>query len=62
MNNFKPYFETSMKENKGAMFYVEGQIISGVVTKVNKDNVELRNREYGKIIILIEKISAIAMS
>ena len=61
MNNFKPYFEASMKENKGIMIYTEGQIINGVVTKINKDYVELKNREYGKIIVLTEKIGAIAL-
>jgi hypothetical protein len=44
------------------MIYVKGQSIAGVVTKVGGDTVELRSREYSRIVVKIEAIDAAAMS
>ena len=55
-------FEISLNDKKGLMLYVKGQSIGGTVVKVGADTVELRNREYSRIIVRIESIDAVAMS
>ncbi len=59
---FQPVLEASLAEKKGVMFYVKGQSIPGIVTKVNVDSVELRSREYSRIVVKIESIDAVAMA
>jgi hypothetical protein len=54
--------EASQNEKKGLMVYVKGQSIAGVVVKVGGDTVELRSREYSRIIVKIDSIDAVAMS
>ncbi|MEP6534821.1 MAG: hypothetical protein ABJF23_05865 [Bryobacteraceae bacterium] len=44
------------------MIYMKGQSIPGIVTKVNADSVELRSREYSRIVVKLESIDAVAMS
>jgi len=53
--------ETSQNEKKSVMLYVKGQNIGGAVVKVAADTVELRNREYSRIIVRIDAIDAVAM-
>jgi len=55
-------FEISLNDKKGLMLYVKGQSIGGTVVKIGTDTVELRNREYSRIIVRIESIDAVAMS
>jgi hypothetical protein len=59
---FKELFEASMKDKKGLMVYVKGQAIAGVVTKVAGDAVELRSREYSRIIVRMDAVDAVAMA
>ena len=54
--------EASQNEKKSVMLYLKGQSIGGAVTKVAGDTVELRNREYSRIVVRIDAIDAIAMS
>ena len=58
----KELLEASMKDKKGVMVYMKGQNIGGVVTKVEGDWVELRNREYGRILVRMESIDGLAMA
>ena len=54
-------FAQSLKDKKGLAFYVKGQNIPGVVTKViGNDAVEVRNQTHGRIIIRIDQIDAVA--
>ncbi len=55
-------FAASQKDKKGLMFYVKGQTIAGVVTKVGGDAVEVRNQTYGRIVIKLDSIDAVAMN
>ena len=55
-------FEASQKDKKGVMLYVKGQSIAGVVVSVGGDSLELRSREYSRIIVKIDAIDAVAMS
>jgi hypothetical protein len=54
--------EISLSEKKGVMLYMKGQSIPGTVTKITSDTVELRNREYSRIVVRIESIDAVAMA
>ena len=54
-------FAQSQKDKKGLAFFVKGQNIPGVVTKVmGNDAVEVRNQTHGRIIIRIDQIDAVA--
>ena len=57
---FQQVLEASLAEKKGVMLYVKGQSIPGIVTKVNADSVELRSREYSRIVVKLESIDAVA--
>jgi len=59
---FQQVLEASLAEKKGVMIYVKGQSIPGIVTKINADSVELRSREYSRIVVKLESIDAVAMS
>ena len=54
--------EASMKDKKGVMVYLKGQNIGGMVTKIAGDTVELRSREYSRILVRMDAIDAVAMS
>jgi len=55
-------FAASQKDKKGLMFYVKGQTIAGVVMKVGGDAVEVRNQTYGRIVIKLDSIDAVAIN
>jgi hypothetical protein len=59
---FQQILEASQNEKKGVMLYVKGHQIGGVVTKVSADNVELRSREYSRIVVKMESIDAAALA
>jgi hypothetical protein len=61
-NTMKELLEASQSEKKGVMLYVKGQSIGGVVVKLGADVVELRSREYSRIVVKIDAIDAAAMS
>ena len=52
--------EANQKDKKSVTLYVKGQIIGGAVVKVGSETVELRNREYGRIVVRIDAIDAVA--
>ena len=55
-------FEASQKDKKGLMLWVKGQTIPGIVVRVGMDIIELRSREYSRIIVKIDAIDAVAMA
>lgn len=59
---FRSILEASKTEKKGLMLWVKGQSIAGVVVNLNEDSVELRSREYSRIVIRIESLDAVAMA
>ena len=61
-DTMRELLEVSLNEKKGVMLYVKGQSIPGTVTKIAGDIVELRNREYSRIVVRIEAIDAAAMA
>ncbi len=54
--------EASQTEKKGITLYVKGQSIGGVVVKAGGDMVELRNREFSRIVVRMDAIDAAAMN
>lgn len=54
--------EISQKDKKGIMVYFRGQSIGGVVTKIGADTVELRSREYSRIVVRMESIDGAAIA
>lgn len=57
---FQELFDYSLKEKKGLTFYVQGQTIPGVVTKmIGEDAVEVRNQTSNRIIIRLDRIDAV---
>jgi len=54
--------QASLDGKKGVMVYVKGQSIAGVVTKMAEGFVELRSREYSRIVVKIDSIDAIAIA
>jgi hypothetical protein len=61
-NAMRDILETSLNEKKSVMVYLKGQSIGGVVVKLGADTVELRNREYTRIVVRIDAIDAAAMN
>jgi len=60
--SFRELLDRSEKERKGLMFYVKGQTIPGVVIKINADTVEVRNQTYGRVVIRLDSIDAVAIN
>src|SRR5690349_14683685 len=54
--------EASQKDKKGVNLYVKGQAVPGVVTKIDSEFVELRSREYSRIVVRLASIDAAALS
>ena len=58
---FREMFETSQKDKKGIQVWVKGQSIGGAVTKILGDEaIEMRNQQYGKIVVRVDSIDAVA--
>jgi hypothetical protein len=60
--NMRELLEASQNEKKGVTLYMKGQSLGGVVTKINGDIVEMRNREFSRIMVRIDAIDAAAMN
>ena len=63
LQGYQELFDRSLKEKKGLNFYVKGQTIGAVFVKmVGSDAVEVRNQAYGRIIIRLDSIDAVAIN
>ena len=61
--SFRELLDRSEKAKKGVTLYVRGQTISGVVVKViGTEAVEIRNREFSRIIIRLESIDGVSIN
>ena len=58
----KALLEASKNEKKGVTLWVKGQTIGGQVTNLDPDYVELRNREFSRMVVKIESIDGAAMA
>ena len=61
-NTMREVLEASQNEKKSVMVYLRGQSIGGAVVKLASETVELRNREYSRIVVRIDAIDAVAMA
>jgi signal transduction histidine kinase len=52
--------EKSMAEKKGIVLHVHGQPIGGGVIAISSDAVVVRNQEYGRIVIKLGAVDAVA--
>jgi hypothetical protein len=60
---YQELFERSAKEKKGLNIYVRGQTIGAVFVKmIGSDAVEARNQSYGRIVIRLDSIDALAIN
>ena len=54
--------ELSANERKGLTFFLPGQTVAGVVTKVIGDDlIEARSQTYSKILLRLDQVLAIAL-
>ncbi len=58
--SFLEVLEQSQKSGKGVMVYMGHHAIGGAVTKIGEHTVELRSREYGRIVLRLERIDGVA--
>jgi oxalate decarboxylase/phosphoglucose isomerase-like protein (cupin superfamily) len=61
-DTMRELLEASQNDKKGVVLYVKGQNIPGAVAKLTLETVELRSREYSRIVVRIDSIDAVAMS
>lgn len=60
---YQELFQTSQKEKRVLTFFVNGQAIPGLVTKIVNDQVvEVRNQTHDRVIILLDRIDALALT
>ena len=57
----KELLEKSRNENKGITLYVNGITIGALVTNVGEEFVEGKSREFGRIVIRLDRIDGAAM-
>lgn len=59
MDTIRELLALSQKEQKGVQVYVNGQSIGLVVTKMEGDFVEGKNRESSRIVVRVDRIDAV---
>ena len=59
---FRSILEASQNEKKGVTLWVKGQSIPGVVVKIDAETVEMRSREYSRIVVRLDSLDAAAMA
>jgi predicted lipoprotein with Yx(FWY)xxD motif len=52
---------TALQDKRGITLYVNGQAISGAVTRIEPGRwVELRNQQFGRIVVRLDRIDGVA--
>jgi len=61
-NAYQELLNHSMENKSGLSFYVKGQVIPAIVTKIiDATTVEARNQQFGRIIIRLDRVDSLAM-
>ena len=60
MDAFEALINQSLEQKKGLTFFIKGQTVAGYVTKKLDGAVEARNQTFGTIIVLLDRVDAIA--
>jgi hypothetical protein len=59
---FRELIELSLNEKRGLTVYFNGQSIAGVVTNIiGGEAIELRNQTFGRIVVRLETVEAVAV-
>lgn len=58
---FQQILEISLNDKKSVTVYIGGQSLGGGVVKLNADTVELRSREFSRIVVRLDSIDAVAL-
>ncbi|MGC3982045.1 MAG: hypothetical protein QM808_12350 [Steroidobacteraceae bacterium] len=57
---FEQMLTASQQDKRGVNLYVDGQVIAGIVVKVEAGQwVELRSQQYSRIVVRLDRIDAI---
>ncbi len=60
---YQELIEQSQKEKKGLTFFIKGQTVAGIVTKMSgSETVEVRNQTHSRIIIRLDQVDALAIN
>jgi len=60
-NNIEQMLGTAQQEKRSVMLYVGGQAIGGAVLRIEPGrSVELRNQQYGRIVVRLDRVDAVA--
>ena len=52
---------TAQQDKRGVTLHVAGQVVAGAVTRIEPGQwVELRNQQFGKIVVRLDRIDAVA--
>ena len=57
---FLEVLELSQKSGKGVLVYMGSHAIGGAVVKIGEHTVELKNREYARIVLRFDRIDGVA--
>ena len=60
-NMMEDLLKMSLETKKGLNFFIRGNSIGGLVLRMGNGMVEVRNQNYGRIVIRIDSIDAVAM-
>lgn len=52
--------EQSQKSGKGVLVYLGSQAVGGAVVRIGEQTVELKSREYGRIVLRLDRIDGVA--
>ena len=58
----KSLLEASKNDKKGVTLWVKGQAIGGQVINIDGEFVEMRSREYSRIVVKLDAIDGAAMA
>jgi hypothetical protein len=62
-DEIRKYLEESQQGKKGLTFYVNGNTVNGYVVRIIDDHaIEIRNQTSSKVLVLLDRLDAIAMS
>jgi hypothetical protein len=61
VNNIEQMLGAAQQEKRSVMLYVGGQAIGGAVLRIEPGrSVELRNQQYGRIVVRLDRVDAVA--
>ena len=59
----KKYLDESQQTKKGLTFYINGNTVNGYVKRIVDDRtVEVKNQSSSKVLVVLDRLDAIAMS